>query len=80
MTGTAAAVGGGESNLAAGTAATVPGGYHNVASGSASFAAGYGAEALGWPLFYASCIALSVPALLIMLHLQRRDRVGAIPP
>ena len=49
--------------------------FHTVGGG-----AGYGAEALGWPLFYASCIALSVPALLIMLHLQRRDRVGAIPP
>jgi PAT family beta-lactamase induction signal transducer AmpG len=32
---------------------------------------GYTAEALGWPLFFAATIAASLPALLIMLHLQR---------
>jgi PAT family beta-lactamase induction signal transducer AmpG len=46
--------------------------FHTVGGG-----AGYGAEALGWPAFYGACIALSLPALLIMLHLQRRESVGA---
>jgi len=43
--------------------------FHTVGS-----AAGYGAEALGWVRFYLCCIALSVPALLIMVHMQWRDR------
>jgi PAT family beta-lactamase induction signal transducer AmpG len=40
-------------------------------------AAGYAAEALGWFRFYAACIALSLPALLIMLHLQAKDPAPA---
>jgi PAT family beta-lactamase induction signal transducer AmpG len=34
--------------------------------------AGYGAEALGWARFYLMTIMLSLPALGILLHLQRR--------
>jgi PAT family beta-lactamase induction signal transducer AmpG len=43
--------------------------FHTVGAG-----AGYGAEALGWRNFYFACIALSLPALLIMLDIERRSR------
>jgi PAT family beta-lactamase induction signal transducer AmpG len=52
--------------------------FHTVGS-----AAGYAAEALGWLRFYLACIALSLPALLIMLHLQSKAGAGqdqAVPP
>jgi PAT family beta-lactamase induction signal transducer AmpG len=39
--------------------------------------AGYAAEALGYPLFYAATIAASLPALAILLQLRRRFALAA---
>src|SRR5499427_10692823 len=46
-----------------------------------SSGAGYVAKAAGWPLFFAICVLVAVPSLILLTWLQRRghfDRLGPI--
>jgi MFS transporter, PAT family, beta-lactamase induction signal transducer AmpG len=43
-----------------------------------SSGAGYVAKATGWPLFFAICVAVAVPSLILLTWLQRRGHFAAL--
>jgi len=43
-----------------------------------SSGAGYVAKAAGWPLFFAICVAVAVPGLILLAWLQRRGHFAAL--
>jgi MFS transporter, PAT family, beta-lactamase induction signal transducer AmpG len=47
-----------------------------------SSGAGYVAKATGWPLFFAICVAVALPSLMLLAWLQRRGHFAALeaPP
>jgi MFS transporter, PAT family, beta-lactamase induction signal transducer AmpG len=45
-----------------------------------SSGAGYVAKATGWPLFFAICVVVAVPSLLLLACLQRRKHFDALGP
>jgi MFS transporter, PAT family, beta-lactamase induction signal transducer AmpG len=45
-----------------------------------SSGAGYVAKAAGWPLFFAICVAVAVPSLLLLARLQRRGHFTSLVP
>jgi len=45
-----------------------------------SSGAGYVAKATGWPLFYAICVVVAVPSLMLLAYLQRRKHFDALGP
>jgi MFS transporter, PAT family, beta-lactamase induction signal transducer AmpG len=45
-----------------------------------SSGAGYVAKATGWPLFFAICVVIAVPSLLLLAYLQRRKHFDALGP
>jgi MFS transporter, PAT family, beta-lactamase induction signal transducer AmpG len=45
-----------------------------------SSGAGYVAKATGWPLFFAICVAVAVPSLILLTWLQRRGHFDELGP
>ena len=45
-----------------------------------SSGAGYVATATGWPLFFAICVVVAVPSLILLAWLQRRGHFEALGP
>ena len=45
-----------------------------------SSGAGYVAKATGWPLFFAICVVVAVPSLILLAWLQRRGHFEALGP
>jgi MFS transporter, PAT family, beta-lactamase induction signal transducer AmpG len=45
-----------------------------------SSGAGFVAAATGWPLFFAICVAVAVPGLILLVWLQRRGHFAALGP
>jgi PAT family beta-lactamase induction signal transducer AmpG len=45
-----------------------------------SSGAGYVAKATGWPLFFAICVVVAVPSLILLAWLQRRGHFDALGP
>jgi PAT family beta-lactamase induction signal transducer AmpG len=45
-----------------------------------SSGAGYVAKATGWPLFFAVCVLVAVPSLVLLAWLQRRGHFAALGP
>ena len=45
-----------------------------------SSGAGYVAKATGWPLFFAICVVVAVPSLILLTYLQRRGHFEALGP
>ena len=45
-----------------------------------SSGAGYVAKATGWPLFFAICVAVAVPGLILLAWLQRRGHFDELGP
>jgi PAT family beta-lactamase induction signal transducer AmpG len=45
-----------------------------------SSSAGFVAKATGWPLFFAICVAVAVPSLVLLAYLQRRGHFEALGP
>jgi PAT family beta-lactamase induction signal transducer AmpG len=45
-----------------------------------SSGAGYVAKATGWPLFFAICVVVAVPSLMLLAYLQRRGHFEALGP
>ena len=45
-----------------------------------SSGAGYVAKATGWPLFFAICVLVAVPSLILLTWLQRRGHFEALGP
>src|ERR1700677_916789 len=45
-----------------------------------SSGAGYVAKATGWPLFFAICVLVAVPSLILLAWLQRRGHFGTLAP
>src|SRR5437899_4727486 len=45
-----------------------------------SSGAGYVAKATGWPLFFAICVAVAVPSLILLAWLQRRGHFETLAP
>ena len=45
-----------------------------------SSGAGYVAKATGWPLFFAICVVVAVPGLMLLAYLQRREHFDALEP
>ena len=45
-----------------------------------SSGAGYVAKATGWPLFFAICVLVAVPSLMLLAYLQRRRHFDALGP
>jgi len=45
-----------------------------------SSGAGYVAKATGWPLFFAICVVVAVPSLVLLARLQRRGHFAALGP
>lgn len=45
-----------------------------------SSGAGYVAQATGWPLFFAVCVLVAIPSLILLLWLQRRGHFDALGP
>jgi PAT family beta-lactamase induction signal transducer AmpG len=45
-----------------------------------SSSAGYIAKATGWPLFFAICVFVAVPSLILLAYLQRRKHFEALGP
>jgi PAT family beta-lactamase induction signal transducer AmpG len=43
-----------------------------------SSGAGYVAKATGWPLFFAICVLVAVPSLILLAWLQRRGHFAAL--
>jgi PAT family beta-lactamase induction signal transducer AmpG len=43
-----------------------------------SAGAGYVAKATGWPLFFAICVVVAVPSLILLAYLQRRGHFAAL--
>src|SRR5216683_2552074 len=45
-----------------------------------SSGAGYVAKATGWPLFFAICVVVAVPSLILLAWLQRRGHFATLEP
>jgi MFS transporter, PAT family, beta-lactamase induction signal transducer AmpG len=45
-----------------------------------SASAGYVAKASGWPSFFAICVVVAVPSLILLTWLQRRGHFAALGP
>ncbi len=45
-----------------------------------SASAGYVAKATGWPLFFAMCVVVAVPSLILLAYLQRRSHFKVLGP
>ncbi len=45
-----------------------------------SASAGYVAKATGWPLFFAMCVVVAVPSLILLAYLQRRGHFKVLGP
>jgi len=45
-----------------------------------SSGAGYVAKATGWPLFFAICVIVAIPSLVLLAWLQRRGHFAALGP
>ncbi len=45
-----------------------------------SASAGYVAKATGWPLFFAMCVVVAVPSLILLTYLQRRGHFKVLGP
>src|SRR5438552_16113963 len=45
-----------------------------------SSGAGYVAKATGWPMFFAICVVVAVPSLVLLAWLQRRGHFDALEP
>jgi MFS transporter, PAT family, beta-lactamase induction signal transducer AmpG len=45
-----------------------------------SSGAGYVAKAVGWPMFFAICMLVAIPSLILLAWLQRRGHFDAIGP
>ena len=45
-----------------------------------SSGAGYVAKATGWPLFFAICVLVAMPSLILLAWLQRRGHFGTLEP
>ena len=45
-----------------------------------SSGAGYVAKATGWPLFFAICVLVAAPSLILLAWLQRRGHFGTLEP
>jgi MFS transporter, PAT family, beta-lactamase induction signal transducer AmpG len=45
-----------------------------------SSGAGYVAKATGWPLFFAICVLVAAPSLMLLAYLQRREHFDALGP
>src|SRR5271156_5734015 len=45
-----------------------------------SSGAGYVAKATGWPLFFAICVLVAIPSLILLLWLQRRGHFDELGP
>jgi MFS transporter, PAT family, beta-lactamase induction signal transducer AmpG len=45
-----------------------------------SSGAGYVAQATGWPLFFAVCVLVAIPSLILLSWLQRRGHFDALGP
>ena len=45
-----------------------------------SSGAGYVAKAAGWPLFFAICVLVAIPSLILLLWLQRRGHFDELGP
>src|ERR1700704_303364 len=45
-----------------------------------SSGAGYVAKATGWPLFFAICVVVAVPSLILLAWLQRRGHFASLGP
>jgi PAT family beta-lactamase induction signal transducer AmpG len=45
-----------------------------------SSGAGYVAKATGWPLFFAICVVVAVPSLILLVWLQRRGHFETLEP
>jgi PAT family beta-lactamase induction signal transducer AmpG len=43
-----------------------------------SSGAGYVAKATGWPAFFAICVVVAVPSLILLAWLQRRGHFAAL--
>jgi MFS transporter, PAT family, beta-lactamase induction signal transducer AmpG len=43
-----------------------------------SSGAGYVAKALGWPLFFVTCVFVAVPSLIVLVYLQRRGHFAEL--
>jgi PAT family beta-lactamase induction signal transducer AmpG len=43
-----------------------------------SSGAGYVAKATGWPLFFAICVVVAVPSLILLAWLQRRGHFAEL--
>jgi PAT family beta-lactamase induction signal transducer AmpG len=43
-----------------------------------SSGAGFVAKATGWPLFFAICVVVAVPSLILLAWLQRRGHFAAL--
>jgi PAT family beta-lactamase induction signal transducer AmpG len=43
-----------------------------------SSGAGYVAKAVGWPLFFAICVVVAVPSLILLAWLQRRGHFAGL--
>jgi PAT family beta-lactamase induction signal transducer AmpG len=43
-----------------------------------SSGAGFVAKATGWPLFFAICVLVAVPSLMLLAWLQRRGHFAAL--
>jgi PAT family beta-lactamase induction signal transducer AmpG len=45
-----------------------------------SSGAGYIAKAVGWPVFFAICVLVAIPSLILLTWLQRRGHFDALGP
>src|SRR3989442_10567764 len=45
-----------------------------------SAGAGYVAKATGWPMFFAICVLVAIPSLILLAWLQRRGHFEALGP
>ena len=45
-----------------------------------SASAGFVAKATGWPLFFAICVFVALPSLILLVWLQRRGHFKALGP
>lgn len=43
-----------------------------------SSGAGYVAKATGWPMFFAVCVVVAVPSLILLVWLQRRGHFAML--
>jgi PAT family beta-lactamase induction signal transducer AmpG len=45
-----------------------------------SSGAGYVAKAVGWPMFFAICVLVAIPSLILLAWLHRRGHFEALGP